>query len=109
MVMYKPVDEVNKISWKQLDKVIERYPLIGKVHDIVKSFKNTLFSKEPDELEKWLDESEPNRYTSISKIKRTIYDFHFTGQAMDFTPDYSYLALTLFGTPNCELLILFLI
>lgn len=36
-----------------------------------------------------LDELESNRYTSISKIKRTIYDFHLTGQAMDFTPDYS--------------------
>ncbi|WP_373266661.1 transposase [Hungatella hathewayi] len=43
---------------EQLDNVIERYPLIGMVHDIVKSFKNTLFSKKPDEVEKWMEDTE---------------------------------------------------
>ena len=57
-LLYKPVDKVKKISQEQLDKVIERYPLIGAVHDIVKAFKNTLFSKKPDELEKWMEEAE---------------------------------------------------
>lgn len=67
-LLYKPVDEVKKISQKQLDKVIERYPLIGKVHDIVKSFKNTLFSKEPDEIEKWLEEAEKLEIEQISSF-----------------------------------------
>ena len=31
---------------------------IGEFHDIVKTFKSTLFSKEPDELEKWMKEAE---------------------------------------------------
>ena len=57
-LLYKPVGKVKKISQEQLDKVIERYPLIGAVHGIVKTFKNTLFSRKPDELEKWMSEAE---------------------------------------------------
>lgn len=38
--------------------MIEKYPQIGEVYDVVKTFKNTLFSKKPDELEKWMDEAE---------------------------------------------------
>lgn len=57
-LLYKPVDKVKKISQEQLDKVIEKYPQIGEVYDVVKTFKNTLFSKKPDELEKWMDEAE---------------------------------------------------
>ncbi len=32
-LLYRPIDEVKKISQEQLDKVIERYPLIGEVHN----------------------------------------------------------------------------
>lgn len=67
-LLYKPVDEVKKISQEQLDKVIESYPLIGTIHDIVKSFKNTLFSKDPDELEKWLEEAERLEIEQISSF-----------------------------------------
>lgn len=57
-LLYKPADKVKKISQEQLDKVIEKYPQTGEVYDVVKTFKNTLFSKKPDELEKWMDEAE---------------------------------------------------
>ena len=57
-LLYKPIDKVKKISQEQLDKVIEKYPHIGEIHDIVKTFKNALFSKKPDELEKWMEEAE---------------------------------------------------
>lgn len=67
-LLYKPIDEVKRISQEQIDKVIERYPLIGIVHDIVKSFKNTLFSKEPDELEKWMEEAERLEIEQISSF-----------------------------------------
>ena len=43
-------------------------PLIGTVHDIVKSFKNTLFSKEPEELEKWLEKAEGLGIEQISSF-----------------------------------------
>jgi len=57
-LLYKPLDKVKGISQEQLDKVIEKYPVIGSVYDVVKSFKETLFSKKPEELEKWMTDAE---------------------------------------------------
>lgn len=67
-LLYKPIDKVKKISQEQLDKVIEQYPLIGAVHDIVKSFKNTLFSQKPDELEKWMEEAQSLKQEPINSF-----------------------------------------
>jgi len=71
-LLYKLVDKVKKISQEQLDRVIEKYPLVGTVYDIVKSFKNALFSKEPDELEKWLEEAEGLGIEQISSFANGI-------------------------------------
>ena len=57
---------------RMLDRVIEKYPLVGTVYDIVKSFKNALFSKEPDELEKWLEEAEGLGIEQISSFANGI-------------------------------------
>ncbi len=57
-LLYKPLDKVKKLSQEQLDSVIEKYPVIGEIYDIVGSFRNTLFSKKPDEIEKWMENTE---------------------------------------------------
>lgn len=67
-LLYKPVDEVKKISQEQLDKVIKSYPLIGAVHNIVKSFKDTLFSKQPNKLEGWMKEAEELKVEQITSF-----------------------------------------
>lgn len=67
-LLYKPIDEVKKISQKQLDRVIERHPLIDEVHDIVKTFKETLFSKKPEELEKWMEDAERLKIEKIDSF-----------------------------------------
>ena len=46
-LLYKPIDEIKKFSQEQLDKVIEQYPIIGRLYDVGKNFK---------ELEKWMEE-----------------------------------------------------
>ncbi len=67
-LLYKPIDEVKKMSQEQLDRVIERYPLIGEMHDIVKTFKETLFSKKPEELEKWMEDAERLKIEKIGSF-----------------------------------------
>lgn len=67
-LLYRPIDEVKKISQEQLDKVVEKYPLIGEVHDIVKTFKETLFSKRPEELEKWMEDAEGLKIEKIDSF-----------------------------------------
>ena len=55
-LLYKPIDEIKELKQEQLDQVIKQYPMIGILYDVGKSFKKILFSKEPEKLEKWMDE-----------------------------------------------------
>lgn len=57
-LLYKPLDKVKDLSREQLDRIIKEYPIIGKLYDTVKSFKETLFAKKSEELEKWLEEAD---------------------------------------------------
>lgn len=75
-LLYHPIDEVSSLSGEQLDRIIERYPVIGQVYDAVSGFKQTLFGKKEAELDKWLEETEflgIDELTSfINGIKRDI-------------------------------------
>ena len=50
-LLYKPIDDVKGINKEQLDKVIEKHPVIGQIYDVVHEFKETLFSKEAKNLQ----------------------------------------------------------
>lgn len=55
-LLYKPADQVKGISQEQLDQVISHYPIIGRIYDVGKSFKETLFAKKTGDLESWMEE-----------------------------------------------------
>lgn len=55
-LLYKPADQVKGISQEQLDQVISHYPIIGRIYDVGKSFKETLFAKKTEDLENWMEE-----------------------------------------------------
>jgi transposase len=57
-LLYKPLDKIKELTQYALDQVIEKYPIIQSLYDIVGSFKQTLFAKKPEEIDKWLDEAE---------------------------------------------------
>jgi hypothetical protein len=57
-LLYKPIEQVNNISKEQVDAVIDKYPDVGRVFEIVRSFKGILFSKKAEHLDKWLDSAE---------------------------------------------------
>ena len=57
-LLYHPVDEVRSLSQDQLDRIIEEYPIIGRVYDAVTGFKGALFGKKEAELDKWAKETE---------------------------------------------------
>lgn len=57
-LLYKPIEKVHKISKEQVDAVIDKYPDIGRIFEIVHSFKDILFSKKSEKLDKWLESAE---------------------------------------------------
>jgi predicted transcriptional regulator len=56
-LLYKPIDKVKELTQEHLDKIIEDHPLIGRLYDVVQSFKETLFSKKEEGLDKWIEEA----------------------------------------------------
>ena len=53
-LLYKPIDKVEELSQEQLDEIIKQNQIIGKLYDIVTSFKEALFSKKISRLNKWI-------------------------------------------------------
>jgi hypothetical protein len=44
-LLYKPIEQVKNISKEQVDAIIDKYPEVGRIFEIVRSFKYILFSK----------------------------------------------------------------
>jgi len=64
-LLYKPIDKVPELTQAQLDKVIGENPIIGNLYGVVKTFKETLFSKKPSKLNAWIKEA---RLLKIAEI-----------------------------------------
>ncbi len=56
-LLYRPIDEVSSLSEEQLERVIEQYPVIGRVYDAVSGFKQVVFGRNDSELDKWIEET----------------------------------------------------
>lgn len=55
MLLYKPLKQINE-SRKQLRQIVDEIPVIGKLYGLMGSFKETLFAKKEEELDKWMEE-----------------------------------------------------
>lgn len=114
-LLYKPVDKVKEITQVQLDKIIEKYPIIGSIYDTVQSFKQTLFSKNPEEIEKWMSEAaklnvaEINSFINgirrdIDAVKKAIEMDYNNGLAEGSINKLKVVKRIMFGRNSFELL-----
>ena len=56
-LLFKPLDEISQITEDQLNRTIIEYPVIGKIYDLVGSFKEIMFSKKINDIESWSNEA----------------------------------------------------
>lgn len=114
-LLYKPIDKIKKLSQGQVDRVIERYPEIGEIYDIVGAFKNTLFSKESDEIEKWMSDAEAldvetiNSFVNgirrdLSAVKKAIELDYNNGLAEGSVNKLKVIKRIMYGRSSFELL-----
>lgn len=114
-LLYKPIDKIKKLSQGQVDRVIERYPEIGEIYDIVGAFKNTLFSKESDEIEKWMSDAETldvetiNSFVNgirrdLSAVKKAIELDYNNGLAEGSVNKLKVIKQIMYGRSSFELL-----
>ena len=53
-LLYNPIEKVKGITQQQLDKVIEKYPQLTAVYDLIATFKAMLASHHSEDLDGWL-------------------------------------------------------
>ena len=53
-LLYKEIDDVKSITKELFDKVMSMFPEASRIYEIIKDFKNIMFSKKSDELNTWI-------------------------------------------------------
>ena len=73
-LLYKEIDKVKNITKDIFDKVISMYPGVEKIYEIIKKFKEIMFSKKEQKIDKWIKETKklniPEINSFINRIRK---------------------------------------
>ena len=114
-LLYKEIDKVKNITKETIDEIIKIYPEVGKIYDLIKSFKEIMFSKHDEKLEQWITDTkelnieEINSFingieSDIEAVKNGIkYDYN-NGLAEGSVNKIKVIKRTMYGRCSFELL-----
>ena len=67
-LLYKEIEQVKNITKDIFDKVIEMFPEAGKIYEIIKEFKEIMFSKKENELDNWINKTSALKIPEINSF-----------------------------------------
>lgn len=67
-LLYKELDSVKNITKEMYDKFSKLYPEANKIYEIVKSFKEIVFSKKTERLDDWITKNKARNITEINSF-----------------------------------------
>ncbi len=67
-LLYKPVEEVEALSKELYEKIIQRYPVIESIINLVNEFKHLLETKNVEKLEEWIEKASNLKIRKIDKF-----------------------------------------
>lgn len=53
-LLYKPIDKIQMLNQSQFDQVVNKYPLIGKIFEVISDFKDILIKKDSHKFKEWI-------------------------------------------------------
>jgi hypothetical protein len=65
-LLYQPPEKVKGLTEDQITRIIQHYPVIGEMYDLIGSFKEMMFAKRAGELEAWLESAARLDITEIN-------------------------------------------
>ena len=75
-LLYKEIDKVKNITKEMFDKIIKEFPEAGKIYEIIKEFKDIMFSKNPEKIDLWISNTKelniPEINSFINGIERDL-------------------------------------
>lgn len=66
--LYQPLEQQKGIREEQLNQVINEFPLIGQLYDVMNSFKETIVSRDANRLDKWIKEAQSIKSEDIAEF-----------------------------------------
>ena len=72
ILLYKEIDKVTKISKETFEKVIAMFPEASKIYEIIREFKEIMFSKKYDKLEMWIKKTREFKIREIDSFLNSI-------------------------------------
>ncbi|WP_233186813.1 transposase [Petrotoga sp. SL27] len=66
--MYKPVEQLEALSKELYEKIIQIYPVIESIINLVNEFKHLLESKNVEKLEEWIEKASNLKIRKIDKF-----------------------------------------
>lgn len=114
-LLYKEIDKVKNITKEIFDRIIKEFPKAGKIYEIIKEFKDIMFSKKPEKIDLWIRNTKelniPEINSFIKGIERDLeavkngikYDYN-NGLAEGSVNKIKNIKRTMYGRCSFELL-----
>lgn len=67
-LLYKEIEYVKAINKELFDEVIKMFPEAGKIYEIIKEFKEIIFSKKENELDNWINKTRALKIPEINSF-----------------------------------------
>ena len=67
-LLYKEIDEVKNISKELFDRVIKICPQAGKIYELIKEFKDIMFSKHEEKIDEWIVKNKKLKIQEINSF-----------------------------------------
>ena len=67
-LLYKPLEKVRQLTHEQVKNAFNKYPLLGKLHDLVWNFKGILLSGKKESLQAWIAEAESLELSELNSF-----------------------------------------
>nr|WP_255396817.1 transposase [Petrotoga sp. SL27] len=67
-LLYKPVEQLEALSKELYEKIIQIYPVIESIINLVNEFKHLLESKNVEKLEEWIEKASNLKIRKIDKF-----------------------------------------
>ena len=75
-LLYKLIDKIQMLNQSQFDQVVNKYPLIGKIFEVISAFKDILIKKDSHKFKKWI--------SNLSNLKIKELDVYIKGLKKDY-------------------------
>lgn len=73
--LYKQIEKIQMLNQSQFDQVVNKYPLIGKIFEVISAFKDILIKKDSHKFKEWI--------SNLSDFKIKELDGHIKGIKKD--------------------------